>query len=86
MGIMLTAHSVVRDPGGNLFDITPLGDETVRPSLRFVAHVGTEDEFWQFERSNRCICCPTEWNMGLPEDINLESNIGWRTADTEDAF
>ena len=45
MGTMLTAHSVVRDPDGNLYDITPLGDEGVRASLRFVPHVGTEEEF-----------------------------------------
>jgi hypothetical protein len=66
---MLTAHSVVRDPDGTLYDITPLGDEGVRASLRFVPHAGTEEEFWQWEKSNRCICCPTEWGPALPDEM-----------------
>lgn len=43
--IRLTAHSVVRDALGRLFDITPLGNECVRSSMKFVPHLGTEEEF-----------------------------------------
>ncbi len=56
-GEELTAHSVVRDEKGNLFDITPIQDEKLRQSMRFVLHVGDERLFWEF--ANRSICCPT---------------------------
>lgn len=36
LGIQLTAHSVVRGPDHDLFDITPLADERLRPFMRFV--------------------------------------------------
>jgi hypothetical protein len=68
---------VVRDPDGTLYDITPLGDESIRASLRFVSHDGTEEEFRQWETSNRCICCPTEWDAGLLDDAEFDpSNDG----------
>ena len=75
MGTMLTAHSVVREPAGTLYDITPLGDESVRASLRFVPHIGTEEEFWQWEKSNRCICCPIEWEQEMPDGVEWNSNF-----------
>jgi hypothetical protein len=58
LGIRLTAHSVVRGPDRKLFDITPLADERVRPSMRFVCHTG-DDKAFAVER-DRCIfiTCP----------------------------
>jgi hypothetical protein len=58
LGLEVTAHSVVRDPAGNLFDITPVHDERQRSSMRFVRHIGEEAVFWELERVNCCICCP----------------------------
>jgi hypothetical protein len=43
--ILLTHHSVVRRSDGRLFDLTPLEDESIRPTMRFVPHVGSEDFF-----------------------------------------
>jgi hypothetical protein len=57
-GHEFTAHSVVRDEKGILFDITPVPDERIRPWMRFIPHIGEEDLFWRMEKSNRCICCP----------------------------
>jgi hypothetical protein len=59
LGIELTAHSVVRDQNGDLFDITPLADERPRLSgfMRFVPHVGPDALFWEIEKTNRFICC-----------------------------
>lgn len=56
--IWLTAHSVVRDTDGQLFDITPLGDERVRPTMRFVPHVGSEQLFLSVKESSNVIECP----------------------------
>lgn len=56
-GRMLTAHSVVRNTDGNLLDITPLADERVRPSMRFVPHVGDEQLFLSMKNSNIFIEC-----------------------------
>ena len=62
-----------------------MGDERVRASLRFVPHDGTEEEFWQWEKSNPCICCPAEWDAGLPEDAEFDPSInGLWTADGEE--
>ena len=58
LGLELTAHSVVRDEKGELFDITPIRDNRQRPSMRFVPHIGDADSFWEFEKANRFICCP----------------------------
>lgn len=57
-GMMLTAHSVVRDADGKLFDITRLADERVRPSMLFVPHVGDEQLFLLMRQSNSFIECP----------------------------
>jgi hypothetical protein len=59
LGCEFTAHSVVRDEKGVLFDITPVHDERPRPSMRFIPHPGDEDFFWKMEKSNPCICCPS---------------------------
>ena len=45
----LTPHSVVRDEDGRLFDITPLGSESVRSTMLFVPHPGSEDEFFRLK-------------------------------------
>jgi hypothetical protein len=57
--IWLTAHSVVRDADGRLFDITPLGDERVRPTMRFVPHFGDEQLFLSMKKSSNVIECPS---------------------------
>lgn len=59
-GLELTAHSVVRDEIGDLFDISPISDERPRAGgfMRFVEHAGTEALFWELESANRFICCP----------------------------
>ena len=41
-GLILDWHSVVAEPDGTLFDITPLSMR----GLRFLRHAGTESEFW----------------------------------------
>jgi hypothetical protein len=54
-GGILDAHSVVADAYGTLFDITPLQ----LPGLRFVRHLGTENEFWALVK------CPGQVNCVL---------------------
>jgi hypothetical protein len=44
-GMKFTKHSVVRDDLGKLFDITPLGDETIRTTLKFCPYPGDEESF-----------------------------------------
>lgn len=44
---LLAAHSVVRDVNGRLYDITPFADESIRPTARFIPHLGDENEFWE---------------------------------------
>ncbi len=39
------AHSVVETSAGDLKDVTPLGNETDRGSLRFLRHRGSDEEF-----------------------------------------
>lgn len=58
IGRQLTTHSVVLNDKGELYDITPLADERQRPFLRFVPHFGDDEVFWDFEKNNRCMCCP----------------------------
>lgn len=41
----VTAHSVVRDADGQLFDITPVSDERVRQGMLFVPHEGDDASF-----------------------------------------
>lgn len=51
-----TAHSVVRDPDGKLFDITP----TIDPDCwrgRFIIHVGDEQTFFGMKGLNNEIRC-----------------------------
>jgi hypothetical protein len=47
--VLLAPHSVVRHPDGYNFDITPLEDETIRPTMRFVSHIGSDTEFFGFK-------------------------------------
>lgn len=60
VSIELTAHSVIRDRDGQLFDITPLGDKRDRAGMRFLSHVGTEQEFAKIKESGIFIECPKE--------------------------
>ena len=56
-GVQLTAHSVVQGADGQLFDITPLGDERVRPFMRFVRHMGDDGSFSAQRLQNLFITC-----------------------------
>jgi len=60
VSIGLTAHSVIQDRDGQLFDITPLGNERVRAGMRFVPHIGAEQEFATMKESSIFIECPKE--------------------------
>jgi hypothetical protein len=60
MSIGLTAHSVVRGADGQLFDITPLAAEYVRPTMRFIPHIGDEQLFLSMQESNIFIECPAD--------------------------
>jgi hypothetical protein len=53
----LTAHSVVCGPDGQLFDITPLGNEDYRQSMRFVAHIGDDTSFTAMKAADLFIKC-----------------------------
>lgn len=64
LSIGLTAHSVVRDPDGQLIDITPLGNERDRTEMRFVPHIGSEQEFRSMKESNVFIECPIKGKLG----------------------
>jgi hypothetical protein len=59
LSIGLTAHSVVRGPDGQLFDITPLESRGVRPAMRFVPHLGDEQLFLSMKELNIFIECPS---------------------------
>jgi hypothetical protein len=61
-GVLLAAHSVVRGIDGKLFDITPLADERVRATMRFVPHPGNQEEFHSMRKSNIFIDCPCGWS------------------------
>ncbi|HEV2398579.1 MAG TPA: hypothetical protein VGS27_16665 [Candidatus Sulfotelmatobacter sp.] len=58
--IGLTAHSVIRDRDGELADITPLENKRDRAGMRFLSHVGTEQEFAKIKESGIFIECPKE--------------------------
>lgn len=58
MRIGLAAHLVVRDTDGRLIDITPLGNEDYRQSLRFVPHLGDENVFFAMVNIDICLNCP----------------------------
>lgn len=55
--IRLTAHSVVQNADGKLFDITPLNNECLRGHMRFVRHLGDEASFAIERRRNIYITC-----------------------------
>jgi hypothetical protein len=59
-GIQLTAHSVVRDSDGQLLDITPLSDDRIRRSMRFVPHLGDDQLFLSIKGSCTFITCSQE--------------------------
>jgi hypothetical protein len=65
LSVGLTAHSVVRGRDGQLFDITPLGNERDRAGMRFVPHLGTEQEFMMMKESSIFIHCPKEYTDNL---------------------
>ena len=52
----LTSHSVVRGINGELFDITPFGNNDHRDKLVFVPHLGDEQEFSAMGRFVDCPC------------------------------
>ncbi|HTZ81962.1 MAG TPA: hypothetical protein VMB66_02145 [Candidatus Acidoferrales bacterium] len=58
VSIGLTAHSVVRDQDGQVFDITPLENERYRAGMQFVPHVGRDQVFLSMKESNLFIQCP----------------------------
>jgi hypothetical protein len=47
--MLLTHHSVVRGKDSHLFDITPLENELIRATMRFIPHVGSESDFYHFK-------------------------------------
>lgn len=64
--IGLTAHSVVRGTDGQLFDITPLENESYRTitTMRFIPHLGDEQLFLSMKELNIYINCPSEQEAG----------------------
>lgn len=56
----LTAHSIVQDPNGNLFDITPQNDESIRQGMRFIAHVGDDPSFFETKANGHSFVCPPD--------------------------
>jgi hypothetical protein len=60
----LTAHSIVRDQSGALFDITPLGSEYARNGMRFVEHEGDPAIFEKMKAMGINIHCP---DFGAPD-------------------
>jgi hypothetical protein len=72
-GFGLTAHSVVRDPDGSLFDITPLLDDSLRQGMQFIEHDGDLASFDKMKAHGIQIHClsfegskPTD-EISLPE-------------------
>jgi len=52
---------------GTLFDITPLEDERIRSTIRFVPHLGDEEDFFLAEKSHAPLVCDSgsaDW-MGV---------------------
>ena len=52
-GLILDAHSVLAEPSGSLFDITPLSIG----GLPFLRHCGSEGEFWAVAQHSPQINC-----------------------------
>jgi hypothetical protein len=77
----LTAHSIVKGADGKLYDITPFGDESVRPYARFIAHGGDDHSFFEIKAKGHSFTCPPNLmeNMALERwkptdgDLNLDS-------------
>ncbi|MFK3968609.1 hypothetical protein ACI2KT_34180 [Ensifer adhaerens] len=67
-----TAHSVVRGPEGDLFDITPTHDPDY-PRGRFVIHVGDEQTFFDIKGGSHEIRC--QGNCPAPR---LEADVLWQ--------
>lgn len=64
----LTAHSVVRGPAGELFDITPIQNENDRHPLHFIAHLGDERSFLEMRKGvGISFTCPPD----LMDNIRL---------------
>jgi hypothetical protein len=63
----VTAHSVVRDHDGQLFDITPFRDETLR--LGFIEHHGDGATFGRMKAAGTQIFCWTVDPAGLAEQM-----------------
>jgi hypothetical protein len=57
--IGLTAHSIVQGPCGERFDITPLADERARQALRFVEHLGSDQQFFDMAEQSKGPMGPT---------------------------
>lgn len=74
----LTAHSVVRGPDGRLFDITPFGDRSARPYVRFIPHAGDDLSFFEIKARGHSFTCPPD----LMANVSLED---WRPFDDDDA-
>lgn len=62
----LTAHSIVKDPDGTLFDITPLESESCREGMRFVAHVGDDSSFFEIKANGHSFTCPPDFLRNPP--------------------
>ena len=53
----IIAHSVIESAGRGMFDITPLGDERERPSLRFIRHPAWGPDFDVIRQNNSHVFC-----------------------------
>jgi hypothetical protein len=64
----LTAHSIVKGPDGELFDITPMQNERDQRPLHFIAHVGDEQLFLEMRKGiGISFTCPP----GLLDNMQL---------------
>ncbi len=72
----LTAHSVVRDQDGTLFDITPLANEAWRTGMHFVVHDADEDTFFAMTKLGLDIHCPCSGDRVVPHIQASDSELG----------
>ena len=77
--IRLVAHSVVRGVDGKRFDITPVYDEAnrggyIRQGMKFVEHLGSDEEFFALERERHYMTCPQafDWSAFPSPDADEE--------------
>ena len=63
---------------GKLFDITPFGDQSARPYVRFIPHAGDDLSFFEIKARGHSFTCPPD----LTANVSLED---WRPIDDEDA-